>query len=227
MAKNIFRFIMALIGGFVLGQLLVIPIGAIIDLIYGHIVTGSNLPISFPNIIYIILMGFISGFVAGRIYKKSGMLLGGILIILQLFMIIGISMVVENVFKELNYSILWYCIELFPCIIGGYVGEKFVMNKMSVKEYVGGGIMMFAYIVAGILGLVIHVWTIVIAFLTSGLFAAVLTFIFPVLSEIYWFFKVGSSLGFGTNYCIAIMVYIGLFGVVFLGAKIAGNGENC
>ena len=56
---------------------------------------------------------------------------------------------------------------------------------MGVRENVGGGIMGLALIVASILGLVIHVLTIVIAFSVSGLFAAVLTLIFPILSEIY------------------------------------------
>ena len=68
---------------------------------------------------------------------------------------------------------------------------------MSIREYVGGGIMGLAWIVASVLGLVIHVWTIVIAFLLSGLFAAVFTLVFPVLSEIYWFFKIGSNPGYG------------------------------
>ncbi|MDI6790282.1 MAG: hypothetical protein QME44_06315 [Thermodesulfobacteriota bacterium] len=94
---------------------------------------------------------------------------------------------------------------------------------MSIREYVGGGIMGLAWIVASILGLVIHVWTIVIAFLLSGLFAAVLTLVFPVLSEIYWFFKIGSNAGYGTTYCVSIMAYIGLFGLGFLGAMIASS----
>ena len=96
---------------------------------------------------------------------------------------------------------------------------------MSVREYVGGGIMGLAWIAISILGLVIHVWTIVIAFLLSGLFAAVLTLVFPVLSEIYWFFKIGSNLGYGTTYCVSIMAYVALFGVVFLGFMIAGRGD--
>ena len=96
---------------------------------------------------------------------------------------------------------------------------------MSIRETVGGGIMWLAGTAASVLGLVIHVWTIVIAFSVSGLFAAVLTLIFPVLSEIYWFFKVGSNVGFGATYCVAIMAYVGLFGVVFLGAMIASSGD--
>ena len=96
---------------------------------------------------------------------------------------------------------------------------------MGVRENVGGGIMGLALIVASILGLVIHVLTIVIAFSVSGLFAAVLTLIFPILSEIYWFFKVGSNVGFGTTYCVSIMAYVGLFGVGVLGVMIASSGD--
>ena len=94
---------------------------------------------------------------------------------------------------------------------------------MNVKEKSGFGIIGLAFAVQSILGVVIHIWTVVIAFLTSGLFAAVITLILPVLSEIYWFIKVGSNVGFGTTYCVAIMVYIGLFGVAFLGIKIASS----
>ena len=39
---------------------------------------------------------------------------------------------------------------------------------MSVRENVGGGITVMALIVASILGLVVHVLTIVIAFSVSG-----------------------------------------------------------
>lgn len=94
---------------------------------------------------------------------------------------------------------------------------------MSMRENVGGGIMGLAGITASILGLVIHVWTIVIAFSASGLFAAVLTLVFPVLSEIYWFLGIGSNFGFGATYCLAIMAYVGLFGVMFLGAMIISS----
>lgn len=94
---------------------------------------------------------------------------------------------------------------------------------MSIRQYLGGGIMGIAYIAASILGLIIHVWTIVIAFSLSGLFAAILTLIFPVLAEFYWFFKIGSNFGYGSIYCVSIMAYIGLFGLAFLGGMIMGD----
>lgn len=96
---------------------------------------------------------------------------------------------------------------------------------MSIKQNLGGGIMGLAGIAAAILGAVIHVWTIIIAFSVSGFFLAVLTLIFPVISEIYWFFKVGTNVGFGATYCLAIMAYVGLFGIGLLGAMIASSGD--
>jgi len=98
---------------------------------------------------------------------------------------------------------------------------------MSIQEVVGGGLVGLAGLAATILGLVIHVWTIVIAYAIGGLFAAVLTLIFPVLSEAFWFFKVGTNVSFGTLYCLSIIAYVGLFGIVFLGAIIELEVINC
>ena len=96
---------------------------------------------------------------------------------------------------------------------------------MSIRGFVGGGIMGLAWIAASILGLLIHLWTIILALSVSGIIAAMLTLVFPVFSEIYWFFKIGSNIGYGSIYCVSIMVYIGLFGIVFLGGMIAGSGD--
>ena len=96
---------------------------------------------------------------------------------------------------------------------------------MSIKEKVGTGIAGMAYLAASLLGIIIHLWTVFLAFKISGIIATILTFIFPVLSEIYWFFKVGSNVGFGNIYCLSIMAYIGLLGIFFLGATFAGSGD--
>jgi|SaaInlV_200m_DNA_5_1039737.scaffolds.fasta_scaffold10256_4 hypothetical protein len=96
---------------------------------------------------------------------------------------------------------------------------------MSAVKIVGGGVMGMAMLAASVLGLVIHVWTIMLAFSIKGLFAAVLTLIFPVLSELYWFFKVGSNVGYDATYCVSIMAYVGLFVLVFVGAMIVTAGD--
>lgn len=50
-----------------------------------------------------------------------------------------------------------------------------------------------------------HIWTVIIAFTESGIFAGILTFIFPLLSEIYWMIKM-----FGENDIYAYTVLIHL-----------------
>lgn len=39
-----------------------------------------------------------------------------------------------------------------------------------------------------ILAFVVHLWTVGIAYAESGLFASIITLVFPMLSEIYWVF---------------------------------------
>lgn len=60
-----------------------------------------------------------------------------------------------------------------------------------------------------ILSVIIHVMAIILAFKLKGFLAAVVTFLLPVASEIYWFFVVGTRYRFGNNaYCIAIYAWI-------------------
>lgn len=224
--KSIFRFIVAILGGLILGNLLIIPLGGMLDLIYGRIVTGGAVPISIPNIIYIISYGLSSGFIAGRINKKRGILLGVILGAWEILFIVPILILSIPVTKELNLMIVWSCIKILPCIVGGYAGEKSVINNWRLKRIVGGWLMVSAHLVAGILALVLHVWTIVIAFLSAGLFEAVITLICPVISQIYWFVKAWQITGTVLNlYCLAILAYIGCCVILLAGIKLIGESE--
>lgn len=95
---------------------------------------------------------------------------------------------------------------------------------MSVQENVGCALAGTAYVILSGLGVIIHVWTIIVAFMIKGFWAAIITFIFPVLSQIFWFFKIGSNVGYTNNwFCIAIMVYVGLWVIVFVGAALASS----
>ena len=86
---------------------------------------------------------------------------------------------------------------------------------MAITENIVVGIVALAWLGAGVLGLVIHVWTIVIAFSVSGTIGAVLSLIFPVGAEIVWFTATGIHDGFGSVYCVTIIVYLGLVGTCF------------
>jgi len=63
---------------------------------------------------------------------------------------------------------------------------------ISVRD-IGKGIGLISSFIVNILlgagGLIIHAWTVIIAFSVKGLFAAAITLACPVLSEIYWVFN--------------------------------------
>lgn len=54
-----------------------------------------------------------------------------------------------------------------------------------------------------LLGASAHIWTVYIAFTEGGFFAGVLSLFLPVLSEIYWIFKM-----FGDNNLYSISIII-------------------
>lgn len=98
---------------------------------------------------------------------------------------------------------------------------------MGTKENAGCAIAGTAYVILSILGVLIHVWTIIIAFMLKGFLAALISFIFPVVSQIYWFFKIGSNVGFTNNwFCISIIAYVGLWLIVFIGGAIASTDKS-
>ena len=103
--------------------------------------------------------------------------------------------------------------------------KVFVMGKF--REGAGCALVGIAYPIMGILGLVIHVWTILIAFAMSGLVGAVITLMVPVLAQIFWFIKAWSLAGTVLNlYCLGILAYIACLVVVFVGMAIMDSSES-
>lgn len=245
MAKNIFRLVIALVGGFILGQLLAIPISIIIDTIYGYEITGNNSPISFPNIIYISSVGFLSGYIAGGIYKKRGMVIGGILQILPLFIIIGISIVLnKNIVKIINDSnrvdfASWSWISFIPGIVGGYVGEKYgtvvmkwIKNKSlaifgkgenRMRNTLGSIFKVLAGIVFAIFGLWGLIIELAIVNQAAGFWGVVIGFlVLPITFAVApWYALVAWG-----NWFPLVIVYgggIAAAALFFIGSAIAGD----
>ena len=65
-------------------------------------------------------------------------------------------------------------------------------------------------------GALIHLYTIYIAYTVSGVFAALLSLVFPVISQAYWFFAAWNITGnFINEYSIFLLSYMLLFLVTF------------
>jgi hypothetical protein len=64
----------------------------------------------------------------------------------------------------------------------------------------------------GLLGLIIHAWTVIIAFGTKGFIAAVITLALPVVAELFWSYQIWSASGMFFNwYTIPLLAYAGLW----------------
>lgn len=62
------------------------------------------------------------------------------------------------------------------------------------------GLYVIYLVLAWILGVLIHLWTISIAFTSSGLLGAIVSFFLPIGSELYWGVKAFIFDGFNTSY---------------------------
>lgn len=91
-------------------------------------------------------------------------------------------------------------------------------NKNDIKKGAGCFLAGSAYLILSILGIIIHVLTIVIAFLSGGIISATLSLILPVLAQLYWGFRIWSATGtFFNLYCLALAGYVVLWIVFIIG----------
>lgn len=98
-----------------------------------------------------------------------------------------------------------------------------IKNIAVLSGCLVGGV---SYIILSILGFVLHVWTIIIAFLTKGLLAAIISAALPVLAQIYWGIKIWSVSGtFFNPYCLAISVYVVLWIIVIATGLITSSAD--
>lgn len=97
----------------------------------------------------------------------------------------------------------------------------------SIMLGIAAGVMTISGVVLWLGGILIHLWTIIIAFSVSGFFAAFMTFMLPVLAQIYWLFEsFRYSETYLNNYSLAILVYVILFVFVLLCGSIISAVED-
>ena len=74
------------------------------------------------------------------------------------------------------------------------------------------------------LGLLLHAYTVFVAYQAEGLFAAALTLVFPPFSELYWFFTIWNGPGLWHPFCISVLAYIGWWAALF-GLALANRNQ--
>ena len=79
------------------------------------------------------------------------------------------------------------------------------------------------HFVLGGLGLIIHAWTIIIAFSTKGFVAAVITLALPVIAELFWCYHIWNASGIFFNpYTISLLAYVGLWILMWVAMLVFG-----
>lgn len=87
--------------------------------------------IEYIALVFLAIGGFIGGNVAGRIYKKSGIVIGGI-VGLILFIIIILSGLSSNFFSISIFTLYKFIILLGVSVLGGIVGVN-KKDKIRIK----------------------------------------------------------------------------------------------
>jgi len=93
---------------------------------------------------------------------------------------------------------------------------------MGIIKNIGFGLSGVLYLLLGIAGVVLHLYTVLLAFLERGFLAALITFVFPIGSQIYWVAYWSGRLGtfFNTytylvlGYGLAWLIVIVLLGIL-------------
>jgi len=218
---QVFRYIVAILVAFLVGQIVQAVVAIFIDIMVGSEVTAGRWPLNAANIILICIQGATVGFVAGAIAKKRGMLISAIAVF---FPILALSLleVIEN--RDMSEYIatiydtkpaLWAWVALIPATISGHFFSKAARQHEILPAA------SIVYVICCFVGATaFHFYTAYVAYDFYGGMAAFVTFAAPLLSELYWFINVWHSTGiFLNDYTIRLLacVVMLIFGGAALG----------
>jgi hypothetical protein len=215
------RYPLAVVAGAILGEVISLPVGVLLDIAFGHHATGGRWPLTIPNVILACAKGFITGYSAGWISKERGKLIGAFSGLFPFVCLIIFAIAVNR-----DFTVLWVWIALISAILGGHLGVEHGAVGVS---YLASG-MGFVSLTGFYTGCVaLHVYTIVMAYHLSGLFSATITLAFPVISQLYWFvYSWRASGAFIDGYSIyfPILAVLLAFSVLMFGASALMNRKT-
>ena len=184
---------LAIVGGFVLGQIAQIILALLIDFVWQANVTAGRWPFTLPNILLACLAGYSTGFGAGWFAGRHGKVIGAAVITLPLLLTIVFFVVVNvdpTAYFESKFEsapAVWTWVGLVPGVIGGHFGA------VCRRRYPGQTALLCSVSVlyATYLGsFLLHFYTVLVAFKAAGPFAALVSFFTPFFAEIYWSWRI-------------------------------------
>ena len=131
-----FRYIIAVLVGILAGNILSMPIANILGNVTGREVINSTTSLSFLNVSYMIIIGFITGLFTGLIAGKRGKILAVVAQFSFLTLMIVFSLIINrdilSRYGEYGLS-FWTWVGLLPAILGGHYGVRII--NMIKKQY--------------------------------------------------------------------------------------------
>lgn len=103
------------------------------------------------------------------------------------------------------------------------------MIPIVKKCLVGSGYVLgtITYFTLGVIGILIHLWTVLMAFAVKGFLGAFITFVFPVASQFYWIYYSWRLTGtFFNTFCVAVVSYVIIYGLIIIGFAIFSPKED-
>ncbi len=135
--NSVLRYAASIIFGPIIGSAISLPIFAILNTMLGIDINTTTSPLSFILILYMNLIGLITGFSAAIISQKRGKTIAIFAQFAPLIFIIVIS-IIFNRDLTTAYEVppaIWTWIGLIPAIIGGHFGEKYIRSEiLEMKE---------------------------------------------------------------------------------------------
>jgi hypothetical protein len=219
MMRQSLRYVAAVIFAPIIGELIGLPFAVAIDALWGDLVTGARWPFTIPNVILTVIKGLIVGFSAGWIAGRRGKLMAGVAVFLPLTIIVAISLAMNrDLLGPLQSEwdtkpSLWAWIEFVPALLAGHFAVKY--KNLGLGPFiVGAAAGMF--VVAQIGATAFHFYTSIIAYQIAGTGAAVAAFVFPVFSELWWFWKVWGLAGSIWNAYTSRLLLLALWALIAL-----------
>ena len=217
------RYIAAIIIASLAGEIVAVPAATFIDIVAGAEVTGGRWPLTLANVILVCFKGSVIGCIGGAIAKKRGMLVAALAAFLPLGVFVAIELIQNRDMSEYiemtsdTKPALWVWVALLPAMISGYLTAKAVQARgRAYAFFVVGGIFLVA---ANIGASAFHLYTVFIAYRSSGGVSAFLTLGMPPLSEIYWFINIWRETDtFFNLYALRLIALLSLYligGVLF------------
>lgn len=185
--RQALRYAAALILAPIVGTILGFPFSIIIDVIWGADVTGGVWALSVPNVIFYSIGAGITGFAAGWIAGRRGILVAAISNFMPVFALVALEIAFNRLASSDSHLAtrpgLWLWIGLVPCMAAGHLAEK---AKPSGYSGLLTGLMAIFYVSAQLGAVVFHIYTTWLAYQIRGLLAAFITLGTPFIAELYW-----------------------------------------